>query len=179
MRLIKINQDTQPLIDDLFPLFKEHLRILHDIEDEMIKLYLAGAIEAISTFGDNDIFHTAYSVFYTGERDIRYPSSFDGWYCGKWDISDVQIYNSAGIDKTSDYTIDFEHGMIYPHPMGDQVSFVVGYISKDDIPPMLTSIIFRYGASLFEMREDTRIGEPKALPMWLTHALASVWCPRV
>ena len=179
MQLIKSNQVKQPLIDDLFPLFKSHLRILHDVEDDMIKLYLEGAIEAIGTFGGNDIFLTSYDVFYNGDyKELRYPSRFDGWYCGKWYVSNVAIFNPSGIDVTTNYVIDAELGMFYPHPMGDKITFDVGYATGSDIPAMLTTIIFRYAAHLFENRESIRVGEPKLIPDWVQYVMASVWKPR-
>ena len=50
MQLIKISQDRQQLTDDLFDMFKEHLRILHDVEDNTIRLYLEAAIDGIGIF---------------------------------------------------------------------------------------------------------------------------------
>jgi hypothetical protein len=180
MKLIKITQDTTTLVEDLFPLFKEHLRILHDVEDETIKLYLGAAIDGIGTFSSNEIFLTEFEVFYPyDDTDIRYPSSYDGWYCGKWFTSDLTIYNAAGIDITGDYTIDNEHGMVYPHPRGNKVSFKVGFSSGDEVPYHMKTIIFRYGAHLFENRESVRIGEPKIIPDWVNYVLASIWKPRV
>jgi hypothetical protein len=179
MQLIKVSEDKTTLTDEMFDLFKEHLRILHDVEDETIRLYLAAAIEGISTFGSNDINLTQYEVFYPYMPDYNVPSTLFGWYCGKWAVSDVEIYSEVGMDVTGDYTIDFEHGMIYPHPLSNKVSFKVGYATGADVPPHLKTIIFRYGAHLFENRESVRVGEPKLIPDWVNYALASIWKPRV
>jgi hypothetical protein len=152
---------------------------LHDVEDDTIRLYLSAAIDGISTIGGNDINMTQYDVFYPYTPDYSFPSTLLGWYCGKWDISDVEVYSEVGIDVSGDYTIDFEHGMIYPHPLSNKVTFKVGYATSTDVPPHLKTIIFRYGAHLFENRESVRVGEPKLIPDWVNYALASIWKPRV
>jgi len=179
MTLIKISQDSVTLVNEMFDMFKQHLRILHDVEDDTIHMYLAGAIDAIATYMGNDIFYTSYQVYYPQQPDYRPPSSLMGWYCGKWYISNVQIIDTNGVDKVADYTIDYEHGMIYPHPLDHQVWFNAGFQSAADVPPNLTNIIFRYAAHLFENREAVRVGEPKHLPDWVNFALASIWKPRI
>ena len=179
MQLIRTNQDRTTLIDDMFDGFKGHLRILHDVEDNEIKDYLGAAIDAIGIYAGNEVFPTEFKVFYPlGTLDYSYPSSLFGWYCGRWNISSVLIKEGA-TDVTSDYTIDKENGMIYPHPYGNDIELSCGFAAVVDMPHNLKIIIYRLGASFYEMREHSRIGDPKALPDWFSHSLASVWQPRV
>ena len=183
MLLIKVNQDNQTLVDDLFDMFKQHLRVLHTTEDDTIRLYLAASIEGIATFASNDIFLTEYQGSYNGLDgtcyDYAYPSNLCGWYCGKINISEVGVFDGSGADVTQNYQIDYESGMFYPHPLGAKFGFKVGYLAGADVPPHLTTIIFRYAAHLFENRESIRVGEPKLIPDWVNYAIASIWKPRV
>ena len=176
--LIKSNIDYVTLVDQMLPAFKGHLRILHDVEDESIKLYLAAAIDAISTYADQDIFFTEYNFRYM-DLDYSMPSSLLGWYTGKVNIFDVIIQDEVGTDLTMEYTIDGERGLIYPHPIYNLVQFKSGYQDMIEIPPNLLNIIFRLGADFFENRETNRVGEPKALPGWVEYSIASVWKARV
>ncbi len=176
--LVKNSVDYTTLPDLLFSGFKEHLRILHDDEDDSIKSYLASSMDAISTYSDNDIFITEYETIYV-DLDYSFPSSLYGWYTGKNNINDVVITDSDSVDVTSDYTIDNERGIIYPHPLTNTVSFNCGYSTVATIPPNLKNIIYRLGADFFENREANRIGEPKALPLWVEYSMASIWKARV
>lgn len=178
MVLIRTDQDTITLVTDLMPLFKEHLRILHDDEDTIIEMYLSSAIDAIGTYAGTEIFLTSYEVYYPEQVDCSGQSTLLGWYCGRWNISNMIIKDENGIDVTSEYKIDYLHGMVYPHPNGKEIEFDTGFATKDDILPRLNNIIFRLGAEFFENRESTRVGEPKLLPDWVSYALASVWTPR-
>ena len=178
--LIKVNQDRDAIAHGLFPVFKEHLRVLHDHEDDMILMYLLGAMDAIATYSDNDINETEYEVFYPEQLDYSIPSNLYGWYCGKGNIRNVKILDTANHDITGDYKVDGQRGMIYPHPATKaNITFVTGYPDEDTIPPRLVNIIFRLGAEYHENRESTRIGEPKLLPDWIKYSLASIWSPRV
>jgi len=179
MTLLQLNKDRTTLVDELFDAFKLHLRILHDVEDASIRLYLAGAIDGIERYAGNDIFLSQYSVFYPEKSVYEGGSTPSSWYCGKWDISGMTIINSAGVDVTGDYTIDTLHGMVYPHPLNKQITFYAGFATEADMPPHLKTIIFRYGAHLFENRESVRVGEPKMLPDWVQYAMASIWKPRI
>ena len=76
--LFKLNVERDQLAQDLFPVFKQHLRVLHDHEDDMILMYLLGAIDAIATYSDNDINLTEYRVFYPKTLDYRSPSNLYG-----------------------------------------------------------------------------------------------------
>ena len=177
--LLKKAEDKQTLVGDLFDHFKEHLRILHNHEDDSISLYLIAAIDDIATYSDNYIFATEYEVFYPQKLDYRTPSNLYGWYAGKSIIRDVAIFDGNGVDVTGDFTIDNEHGMIYPHPFADKITLKTGYDVADDMPARLVNIIFRLGASYHEMREHEKIGETKALPDWLNYSLASLWSARI
>jgi len=177
--LLKKGVDKTTLPTDLFLSFKEHLRILHTDEDDTLSLYLSGALESIGTYGDRDLYLTSYEVFYEGMYDYTSPSSLTSWWCGRWDISNVVIKDIDGLDITSEFTIDTERGMFYPHPLDTQITFDAGFATKDDVPAMLLQIIFRLGADYYENREAIRVGEPKVLPTWVNYSLASIWCPRV
>ena len=180
MQLIRKSQDRTTLATELFTHFKEHLRILHNHEDDSIMLYLVSALDAIATYGGNDVFLAEYDVFYPrGGYEYKSPSDMYGWFCGKYDISDLTVINSAGIDKTADYTIDAQFGVVYPHPLDNKINFKAGYLGVDDMPPRLVNIVFRLGADYMENRESTRVGEPKLLPDWIKYSLASIWKPRV
>ena len=177
--LIKVGQDRQTLITELFDAFKLHLRILHDIEDSSIEMYLGAAIDQIGILAGTDVFSTQWRVFYPETVDYSYPSTLTGWYCGRWNISNIIIKDAQGNDVTSEYTFDREQGMIYPHPgYNMDITFDTGYVGKAEIPHNLLNIIFRLGADFFENREANRIGEPKQLPGWVEYSLASIWSPR-
>ena len=177
--LFKLNVERDQLAQDLFPVFKQHLRVLHDHEDDMILMYLLGAIDAIATYSDNDINLTEYRVFYPKTLDYRSPSNLYGWYCGKQNVTGMQILDSTNHDVVANFEVDYESGMVYPHPFGHEIIFDSGYGDVDSMPPRLVNIIFRLGAEYMEMKESSRVGEPKHLPEWINFALASVWSPRV
>ena len=180
--LIKTNTDRGGLATTLFPVFKEHLRVLHDHEDDMIMMYLLAAIDAISIYGDNDINLTEYEVFYPmhGGYDYTTPSNMQGWWCGKKAITNMAILEPVThVDMVSKFKVDYESGMVYPHPKGYEISFNAGYVDADMMPPRLVNIIFRLGASYHEMREHEKIGETKLLPSWVNFAMASIWTPKV
>jgi len=177
MVLLLQSKDTTTLVNELMPMFKDHLRILHLLEDELISLYLSGAIDAISIYGDNDIYHSTYDVFYP-ENDVEQPSA-DRMYLGKVNTYAVIIKDSTGVDISNNYTVDAVSGTVFPSPYGLDIYFESGYLSKDDMPTNLVNIIFRYAAHLYENRESVRIGEPKMLPDWVQYAMSSIWTPRV
>ena len=179
MILLPTNRDVSSIVTSLFQPFKNHLRILHDDEDDMIRLYLQGAIEAIEAASGNDIAITSYKVEYVVVEGIEYSHEATKWYCGKWDIKNVKIVNVYGTDVTNEFTIDNAHGIIYPKPYGYEITFDVGYSDAADMSANLVTLIFRYGAHLYENREAVRIGEPKLVPDWVNYALPSVWKPRV
>ncbi len=180
MELIRVGQDTTTLVDEMLPAFKEHLRILHDIEDESIKGYLGASIDAIGIYMGTEIFSTQFEVFYPmSEPNYRVPSTLLSWYSGRWNISNVSITNAGGTDVTAEYIIHSDNGKIHPHPLGRTITLNTGYLSKDEIPYNLRNIIYRLGADFYENREAIRVGEPKALPMWIEYSMASIWMPRV
>ena len=178
MELIEVGQDQQILIDDIFPAFKGHLRVLHDVEDDEIKMYLGAAIDAIGIYGGTEVYPTNFEVYYPYQYDYSGRSNLIGWYAKRWNIRDVVVINAASVDITTDYTIDGKQGMIYPHPNNQKITFSTGYLAATDMPLNLKNIIMRLGANFYENRESIRVGEPKLLPDWLTHAMASVWQPR-
>lgn len=180
MELIRTGQDMTTLVDEMMPGFKEHLRILHDIEDESIKGYLGASIDAIGIYMGTEIFSTQFEVFYPmSEPNYNVPSTLLSWYSGRWNITDVIILNADKSDVTTDYIVHQDNGKIHPHPLGRTITLSTGYLHKDDIPHNLRNIIYRLGADFYENREAIRVGEPKMLPMWLTHAMASIWTPTV
>ncbi len=180
MVLLQTNQDTTTLAAEMLPGFKEHLRILHDIEDVSIEMYLNAALGAIGIYAGTELYSTQYEVFYPNDNyDYSTPSNLMGWYCGKWGVSAMVLKDGDDVDITADYTIDNLHGMVYPHPQGSAVTFSTGYLLEADVPANLKNIIYRLGAEYYEMRESSRVGDPKNLPGWLTFALPSVWSPRV
>jgi len=178
--LIKTNVDQDGLATTLLPIFKQHLRVLHNHEDDMILMYLLGAIDAIATYSGNDVNLTEYEVFYPkhGGYDYATPSDMYGWYCGKQHISGMAILDENNNDMIADYKVDFDSGMVYPHPLGNKISFNAGWVDADIMPPRLVNIIFRLGAEYHEMREASSV-ERKHIPDWVQFALASIWTPRV
>ena len=175
--LKRISIDYQTIPADLLPEFKGHLRILDNVEDDTILLYLAGAIDAISTYGDRDIFKTEYEYERIFDRSAS-PAPF--WRCGRQDIFDVQVVTDQGVDNTQYYTVDKHLGYFMPTiAVGDKVAFSAGYIAGDEVPPNLRTILYRYAAHLFENREAINVGDPKHLPDWVDYALASIWVPRI
>ncbi len=173
-----LSKDYNTLPADLFDDFKAHLRILDPIEDASIKLYLSASIDAISTFADRDIFFTQYQYKWVANFNRDYNGAF--WRCPRVGIRDVVITNDNGVDVTVGFTIDESMGFISPTIRNDDtVEFSCGYISGTEVPPNAKSIIFRYGAHLYENREAINIGEPKNLPDWVNYAIASLWVGRV
>jgi hypothetical protein len=142
-------------------------------------MYLGAAIDAIATYASRDIFATEWQVFYPQTPNYTYPSTLMGWYCGKEYVRGITIKDSEGNDITAEYTIDIEKGMVYPHPLDKDITVSSGYLSGDDLQLNLKNIIFRLGADFFENREANRVGEPKALPLWVEYAMASIWTPRI
>ena len=173
--IVRNNIDYTTIPSEMFDGFKEHLRILDNSEDSDILEKLSGAIDAISIYGDNDIFETQYTFDFMGFESFV----SDRLFMGKTNISNVVI-TSNGMDVSTDYKVDEELGYIYPSPcQDDTVKFSSGYASMDDMPPRLKSVVNRYGSHLFEHREPIQIGEPKYLPDWVNFAIASIWKPRI
>jgi len=184
MPLIRINQDPMALTVEMKDAFKQHLRILHNTEDDLISLYLQSAIDAIATYAGNDIFLAQYEYQKMREDCLEeYCNELcetpQRWYCGKHSISAPKVEDSQGVDITANYKIDTQRGYFYPMPNfeTEKVTFFAGYQTASVLPPRLTMIIFRYGASLFEMREHSKIGETKLLPDWVKYVLPSIWTP--
>lgn len=176
LKVTSKNLTTLPT--EMLPEFKDHLRILDAIEDDLIQMYLAGAIDAISTFGDIDIFLTAYEYEKFAADEPIHNSTF--WQCGKNDIRNVKILDKDDVDVTDSYTIDERLGYFAPALGEDEtIQFQCGYTAAVEVLPNLKTIIYRYGAHLFEDRESIKIGDPKQLPDWVNFALASIWVARV
>ena len=178
--IIRSNTDYTTLATEMLPAFKEHLRIIYDTEDSSITQYLAGAMDAISIYGDVDIFLSDYEyVYIDGEINNPEPAT-ERLYTTRINISDVLIEDTDATDITADYTVNAAEGYIYPAPALDaSVTFKAGYALQANMPPNLVSLVFRYGAHLYENREAINIGEPKFLPDWVLYAMASIWKPRV
>ena len=171
------NKDYTTLPAEMLDQFKDHLRILDMIEDDIISLYLSGAMDAVSKYGDHDIFFTSYKHEKTVMDEVNYNSTF--WYCGRNDISNVVVTDADGVAITDQFTIDYRLGYIAPAPTDtDIVTFDSGYAASADMPPNLKTILYRYGAHLYEDRESIKIGDPKNLPDWVNFAIASIWVPR-
>lgn len=179
--LTTVNKDYATLPTEMMDEFKEHLRILDNIEDTTISLYLASAIEAIGIFTDRDIFRTSYKYEkFEFETEQEYADYKGFWYLSKVWLDNVTVVDNQGVDKTHLYIVDRERGYISPKPInGDVVTFECGYLTAASIPPNLRSVIYRYGAHLFEDREAVRIGDPKLIPGWREYALAAFQVPRV
>lgn len=178
--LLKTNTDYTTLVTGLLPSFKKHLRIEYDFDDESIKVYLAGAIDAISTYSDVDVFLSEYTYEYVEGERIDTVASEKYMDLTRHNVSNVIVTASDDSDVTDSYTIDNQRGIIYPSPStSETVKFSSGYLDSSEIEPNLRMIIFRYGAFLHEMRESIQVGEPKNLPDWVTYALASIWKSRV
>lgn len=177
--LIKSNTDYSTLPAEMLPAFKQHLRVLYNHEDDSIQQYLAGAIDAISIYGDIDIFTSDYEyVYIDGEVADTAPNSAL-FYTTRVNIFDVSVLSSELVDITDNFTVDSREGYIYPAPdYTDSVTFKAGYALQADISPNAINVIFRYGAHLYENREAINIGEPKFLPDWVKYAMASIWKPR-
>ena len=173
-----VNVDRVTLVDELFPMFKEHLRILDNFEDDLIKLYLGAAIGGIHNFVDQDIFKTDYSYEDFGEyelNNIYRAYSGNTLYVEKENIFDVVIKDKTGTDVTSDYKIDEERGYIHPTPIfHDIFTFSSGYVTYTDIPDFVKITIYRYGATLFENRETTTVAAAKDMPDWVNYALSTL-----
>ena len=172
-----ISKDTSTLVTELMPMFKEHLRILATDEDELIKIYLGASIGAINRYVDQDIFKTDYAwkyIDYEDEIEIIHNRYGRGLYVEKENIYDVIIKDRNNVDVSADYKVDKQRGYIYPSPIfHDEFTFSSGYASKDDMDDHLKIIVFRYGATLYEMRESIMVGEPKQMPDWVNYALAT------
>lgn len=165
------------IISSMMPLFKQHLRVLHDAEDTMIELYLQSAIESIGAFAGIQIMQTENTC-------TRLPSeesiSEDYTHFPLSPITSLIITDSNDIDVSANYQIDLRSGTIYPAlSLDDKAIITSGYSDISDVPANITSIVFRYGAHLYEHREAVQIGDPKFLPDWVNYALASINKPRV
>ncbi len=173
-----VNVDRVTLVDELFPMFKEHLRILDNFEDDLIKLYLGAAIGGIHNFVDQDIFKTDYAFEDFGEyRRCDFYQAYMGnsLYVEKENIFNVIIKDKTGQDVTSDYDVDEERGYIHPTPIfHDTFTFSSGYTVATEIPDFVKIVIYRYGATLFENRESVAGGDPKDMPDWVNYALATL-----
>lgn len=171
------NKDFATLPTEMLSQFKDHLRILDEIEDDLIELYLSGAIDAISTFGDHDIFLTSYEYKHFAADEERYHSTF--WYSGRSNLSNVVVKDADDEDITDKFTVDNRLGYLVPVPTKTEVvTFDCGFSTAADMPPNLKTILYRYGAHLYEDRESIKIGDPKNLPDWVNYAIASIWVPR-
>jgi len=175
MRVVTSRSDD--LVDLLLLTFKDHLRVLHSAEDDLIKIYLQGALESIGTFADIDVMQTVYTIT-TLNAEVVDATAYT--HLALSPISSVVITDSGAVDITSSYEVDLNKGYIYPSLASTDIAIVTtGYSTVATIPRSLLSIVFRYGAHLYEHREAIQIGEPKHLPDWVNYALASIMQPRV
>jgi len=172
-----LSKDTTTLVNTLMPMFKQHLRILAVDEEDLIKMYLGASIGAINRYVDQDIFKTDYEWQYIDfEDEIEIIDNLygRGLYVEKENIFDVVITDLNNVDVTANYKIDEQRGYIYPSPIfHNGFTFSSGYPTIADMDDHLKLMIFRYGATLYEMRESIMVGEPKQMPDWVNYALAT------
>lgn len=161
----------------LLPQFKQHLRVLHNDEDALISLYLEASLEGIGEFGDIQIIENV-NEFTTLTHEIKEASLYTHFALSP--ISSIVITDSGDVDVSTNYEIDLRGGYVYPSiDPTHKATVTSGYNTVSDIPANIRSIVFRYGAHLYEHREAIQIGEPKHLPDWVNFALASIMRPRV
>jgi len=161
---------------DLLPLFKAHLRILDAVEDETIKMYLGASIDTITHATGHDIKESEYRFTQkdTGERVQR--GLFDRTYI---DVSPITKITLQGATVPPD-NIDYIQGYIYPRMTDGEVAIVnTGYATADDVPSVIKSLVFRYGAHLYENREAFNAGKINMSPDWVNLALSVLHKPRV
>lgn len=172
-----LTSKSEALVDLLLLTFKDHLRVLHSDEDDLLKIYLQGSLESIGTFGDLDVMETVYTQT-TLDAEVVDASAYT--HLALSPISSIAITDGVPADVTSSYELDLAKGYIYPSLDPSHTAVITtGYNAVADIPRSLLSIVFRYGAHLYEHREAIQIGEPKHLPDWVNFALASILQPRV
>lgn len=168
---------SNALVALLLPSFKSHLRVLHTDEDSLISLYLEAAMDAIGEYGDIQIMQTV-NEFTTLTHEIKEASLYTHYALSP--ITSIVITDADSVDVSATYEIDLRGGYVYPSIDPAHKAVVTsGYTTEADIPANIRSIVFRYGAHLYEHREAVQIGEPKHLPDWVNFALASIMRPRV
>lgn len=171
------NSKSNALVALLLPSFKAHLRVLHTDEDSLISLYLEAAMDSIGEFGDIQIMQTV-NTFTTLPSEIKDATLYTHFALSP--ISTIVITDPLDVDVSSSYEIDLRGGYIYPSIDPTHKAVVTsGYTTEASIPANIRSIVFRYGAHLYEHREAIQIGEPKHLPDWVNFALATIMKPRV
>lgn len=168
---------SNALVALMLPSFKSHLRVLHTAEDAIISLYLEAALDSIGEYGDIQIMETV-NTFTLLTHEVTDPKLYT--YFALSPISSIVITDSLDVDVSANYEIDLRGGYIYPSLDATHTATVTsGYTTEAAIPANIRSIVFRYGAHLYEHREAVQIGEPKHLPDWVNYALASIMRPRV
>lgn len=168
---------SNALVALLLTSFKGHLRVLHNDEDSMISLYLEAALDGIGEYGDIQIMETV-NEFTTLTYEVEEAALYTHFPLAP--ISSIVITDSLDVDVSASYEIDLRGGYVYPSIDSTHKATVTsGYTTEAAIPANIRSIVFRYGAHLYEHREAVQIGEPKHLPDWVNYALASIMRPRV
>lgn len=162
-------------LDDVVTLAeaKQHLRVDHDFEDDLIAVYLSAAVADLSAFMRRGIlpetrqdFFRAREIFGSGKKVfLRWPNVDEG-------SIEVSKFDSTAGSYTpvpaSDFRVDepeenphvvFTSSLTVDDSGADANVLLVGYNTRlPNLPPQVKAAVLLTLGSLYENREDVVVG---------------------
>jgi hypothetical protein len=179
--------DRNGLATDLLPMFKTHVRVEFDRDDDYLKLCLVRALDFFERTTEFRVFVAQYAwtpePFTAGGDPVPFPIQ---------PISEWAAQTAGGTDTSTHYrfigTMDIDNQTV-PQLLqllkgeemteGENITFAVGFADKDSIPPGVVDVGFRIGAHLYENREITSLtGVDQMNPGYFNSLLSGFWRPK-
>lgn len=176
----------------LLDLQKQHSRVVHARDDDLIKRYVAMAIGIVERRGNINLVPATYnSAGASVAQSIGYPccwcAQFSSWgYLLPFNnVREAHLLDATPADVTGAWTVaQQEFGanrdayLLHPAPAmaipaGITLELDIGLETPDDFDPVVLAVVLRIAASLYEYREaDLALTEDTFAP-----ELAQVWRP--
>lgn len=155
---------TSTLIDDLLPLFKSHIRITWNLDDDLCKMYLEAAISRIEQFLGMPIQAAAFTY--------NIPTEYQTYE--QYELP-LRNCNSAGLWYGAEALIAPK---VVPAPAAWPMTLEVGFVDGASVPSDLKSSIFALAAALYELRSN-----PEQVDIYISTVMAGslsrYWVARV
>lgn len=161
--------DWTVLADGLLDLAKQHSRVYHDRDDDLIREYLQQAVNIVERRANVNLVQATY------EADGAYPQPYPCTWWARWQSWGVLLpFNNVRAIRFLDdsdppgeitgawriaqqeFGSNRDAFLLLPDqtwPGATTVELDVGVDDKDDLAPALRSLVLRIAASLYEYRE--------------------------
>lgn len=181
--------DRAALTEELLPLFKSHVRVEFDRDDDYLELVLSRAIDLFERLTEFRVFAAVYAWTPDFMVPGGQPEPFPIIPVGAWDafaadgttnIKDqFKFFGVTGIDnQVTPQLIQFLAGNTWA--AGNAIEITVGFATMAELPPGVIDCAFRIGAHMYENREITSLtGVDQMNPGYFNSLLGGFWQPRV